>query len=135
MIVTPTGKKICPEELEHYLLKNPLVRECLVYAEEADGMQSLCAAVYPDIAELTRQLDLAADTDLKALSEDDTARAKELLLDIVRTVNDAFPQYKHIKRLVVRKTEFDKTAAHKLRRGSTDGAERPRGDSKKGEQA
>lgn len=120
MIAAPTGKKIYPEELEHHLSKNPLVCECMVYAEEADGIQSLCAVVYPDIAELTQRLALPDGTDLKTLSEDDTARAKELLLDIVRTVNDAFPQYKHIKRLIIRKTEFEKTSAHKLRRGDTD---------------
>ena len=33
-----------------------------------------------------------------------------VLLDIVRTVNDAFPQYKHIKKLVVRKTPFSEQA-------------------------
>ena len=120
MIVTPTGKKIYPEELELHLTKNPLVRECLVYAEEVGGTQSLCAEVYPDIAQLIRQLDLTPDTDLKALSEDDTERAKELLLDTVRTVNNRFPPYKHIKRLLIRKTEFDKTASNKLRREAGD---------------
>ena len=117
VIVLPTGKKVCPEELEAYFAENPLVSECLVYAGEQDGEQLLCVSVYPDLAVLTEMLSLPADTDLTTLSAEDTARAKTLLLDIVRDVNARLPNYKHVRHLVVRKTEFAKTAAQKIRRG------------------
>ena len=122
MIVSPTGKKIFPEELEAYFMKNPLVAECLVYAEEKNEGQTLCVAVYPDKAELIKLLELDPDTDLAALSEEDTARAKTLLLDIVRSVNTAFPAYKHIRKLVIRKTEFLKTTTRKITRNAPENA-------------
>ncbi len=117
VIVLPTGKKITPEELESYFTENPLVSECLVYAEEQDGDTMLCVSVYPDMSALIRSLSLPDGADLTQLSEADTARAKTLLLDVVRAVNAQLPSYKHVKKLVVRKTEFAKTAAQKIRRG------------------
>ena len=122
VIVSKTGKKIYPEELELYYMKNPLVSECLVYAEEHDGAQTLCVAVYPDITELVRQLNLPPDTDLSRLTQAEIDRAKTLLLDTVHTVNAAFPSYKHVKKLVVRKTEFSKTAASKIKRSAPENA-------------
>ncbi len=117
VIVLPTGKKVIPEELEACFMENPLVSECLVYAEEQGGEPMLCVSVYPDLPTLVRKLSLSEDTDLCCLSEEDTARAKTVLLDIVRDVNAQLPPHKHVKKLVVRKTEFTKTAAQKIRRG------------------
>ena len=75
---------------------------------------TLCVSVYPDFAQLAAALSLQTETPdsdaLKTLSEEDTARAKTLLLDIVRDVNAQLPQYKHIKKLVVRKTPFSEQA-------------------------
>ncbi|MBR5871045.1 MAG: AMP-binding protein [Clostridia bacterium] len=120
MIVMPTGRKVYPEEQEAMIKAHPLVSDCMVYAAEEDGTPTLCAAVYPDITLLTAQLQLPENTDLATLSEEQTARAKELLLDIIRTSNAKLPTYKHIKRLVIRKTPFDKTALGKLRRTSAE---------------
>jgi len=116
-IVLPTGKKIIPEELESCIMKNPLVSECMVYAKTSDGEQTLCVSVYPNLAVLTEMLALPADTDLARLSEEDIRRAKTILLDIVREVNETMPQYKHIRKLVIRKTEFEKTTAQQINRG------------------
>ncbi len=107
VIVLPTGKKIVPAELESYARKHPLVSDCRVYAEDTDGEIALCIAVYPDFARLSEALSLSSGQELSALSEEDTARAKTLLLDIVRDVNANLPQYKHIKKLVIRKTAFE----------------------------
>ena len=117
VIVLPTGKKVCPEELEAYFTENQLVSECLVYAEEQAGEPTLCVSVYPDMSALIRGLSLPDGADLTQLSEEDTARAKALLLNVVRAVNAKLPPYKHVKKLLVRKTEFAKTAAQKIRRG------------------
>lgn len=116
-IVLPTGKNIVPEELESYIVQNPLVSECMVYAETSDGEQTLCVSVYPNLAVLTEKLALPADTDLARLSAEDIKRAKTILLDIVREVNAKMPQYKHIRKLVIRKTEFEKTTAQEIKRG------------------
>ena len=114
VIVLPTGKKIVPAELESYVSAHPLVSACKVYAEGEDGDLTLCVSVYPDFAQLAAALSLQTETPdsdaLKTLSEEDTARAKTLLLDIVRDVNAQLPQYKHIKKLVVRKTPFSEQA-------------------------
>ncbi|MGM9625304.1 MAG: AMP-binding protein, partial [Eubacteriales bacterium] len=59
MIVSQTGKKIFPEELESYLQRSPVIAECMVYAEEKNGVQQICAAVYPDKTETEKVLGIS----------------------------------------------------------------------------
>ncbi len=110
MIVAPNGKKIFPEELETYLMRSPVVGECMVYAEETNGTLQICAAVFPDQTETERLLGIP-ETDPQY---DEKLRA--LLLELVRTTNNAFAPYKHIRRLIIRKSEFVKTTTKKIKR-------------------
>ncbi|MBO5649033.1 MAG: AMP-binding protein [Clostridia bacterium] len=116
VITLSNGKKVLPEELEHYLLRDALVTECLVYAEEKDGEQQLCAAVFPNADALICRMELPENTDLTQLSDEEIARARAILADTVRYVNDGFPPYKHIKKIVVRRTPFVKTSTLKIKR-------------------
>ena len=106
VIVLPTGKQISVTEMESYFCAHSLVSECRVYAEEDGGEITLCVSVCPDLARLASALSLPDDRELTHLSEEETARAKTLLLDIVREINASLPPYKHVKKLVVRKTPF-----------------------------
>ena len=110
MIVLPTGKKIFPEELESYLMRDPLIAEALVYAEEQDGNPLLCASVYPNLPVLFEALSLPADADRTQFTEEQHTAARELLLDVIRRIHADFPSYKHIKKLLVRTTPFPKNA-------------------------
>lgn len=104
LIVTSGGKNIYPEELEHYLLKSPLVAECLVYAKRD---KEITAEIYPDEGEMLRK------SKKEKLNEGD----RELYIEaVVRTVNKKLPPYKRIKNYIIREREFEKTATHKIKR-------------------
>ncbi len=111
MIVVSNGKKVFPEELEAYFMQYPIIAECLVFSEEAEGHQRLCVSVYPNFSEAESMLGLGSE------DERFSSALKEKLLSIVREVNFAFPQYKHIRKLVIRKNEFSKTTTEKIQRG------------------
>ncbi len=120
MIVSPTGKKIFPEELEAYLMRSPVVGECMVYAEEANGNVQICASVYPDKAETERALGITAE------DAEYAEKLRALLLSLVHDTNSALAPYKHIRWLIIRKSEFVKTTTKKIKRGdpeNTNGAE------------
>ena len=47
---------------------------------------------------------------------DDEEGLKTILMELVRDVNKRFPNYKHIQKLIVRRTEFVKTTTRKIKR-------------------
>jgi len=110
MIVAYNGKKIFPEELEHYLEESPLVSECFVYPTGEADNPIVTAAVYPCAEEVKLALEKRGAT------EDDEEALKLLLMELVRDVNKKFPNYKHIQKLIVRKNEFVKTTTRKIKR-------------------
>ena len=110
MIVAYNGKKIFPEELEHYLEESPLVSECFVYPTGEADNPIVTAAVYPCAEEVKLALEKRGAT------EDDEEALKLLLMELVRDINKKFPNYKHIQKLIVRKTEFAKTTTRKIKR-------------------
>lgn len=120
MIVTPSGKKVFPEELEAVLGANELVEECMVFGTEDTGKTIITASIYPN------EEAVAAALKKKGLSEDlakeDPAEyekeVKALLTAIITEFNDNAPVYKVIKRLIVRKEEFVKTTTKKIKRNA-----------------
>ena len=110
MIVAYNGKKIFPEELEHYLGASPFVKECFVYPTGEESNPIVTAAVYPCEEEVSIALEK------RGFAPDDPEGLKSLLMDVVREVNQKFPTYKHIQKLIVRKTEFVKTTTRKIKR-------------------
>ena len=109
MIVAYNGKKIFPEELEYYLEESPLVSECFVYPTGEQDNPIVTAAVYPCEEEVKLALEK------RGLAVDDES-LKALLMDLVHEVNAKFPNYKHIQKLIIRKTEFVKTTTRKIKR-------------------
>lgn len=115
MIVAPNGKKIFPEELEFYLSKSPYIRECMVYEGEESGEHMITAAIFPDEDAVCEALQKSG---LSPESPEYREQLRALFLGVIRTVNEQFPLYKHIRRLVVRKSEFEKTTTRKIRRNA-----------------
>ncbi len=104
VIVTNTGKNIYPEELEMMLQKSPFVKECVVCASENE---TITALVLPDTEKMA----------LKHKNEDLTEdEIYESINHVIRAINKKLPSYKRIKKLIIRKSEFDKTTTHKIKR-------------------
>lgn len=104
VIVTKNGKNIYPEELEYRLSKNPFVKECLVYGEKGDIVS---CEILPDTDAIKLKLKKQNVTD---------EQVKAVINETVRNVNRLLPSYKRIKKVLVRKDEFQKTTTHKIKR-------------------
>lgn len=113
MIVTNNGKKIFPEEVEHYIDQSPLVSESLVFGVEKDGDTVVTASVYPDYEALDALLVKEGITP----SSDEYNKAVKKKIE--QTVADAcknLPYFKAVRRVIVRPEEFVKTTTRKIRR-------------------
>lgn len=104
VIVTTNGKNIYPEELEYYLSKENVIGECLVYGE---GDDIISVEILPSMEDVKKKLRKENPTD-----EEIHAAVKEA----VRSVNKGLPGYKRIRKVTIRKEEFDKTSTHKIKR-------------------
>ena len=109
VIVTKNGKNIYPEELEYYLNDNPLISEAVVVGvnHEGDDETYVNAIIYPNKEAICEYLGKE-----EVSSED----IQKLMNHIVQDVNKKFPNYKHIKGIKIRDTEFEKTTTQKIKR-------------------
>lgn len=104
VIVTDGGKNIYPEEIEQYLMKSPLVSECVVYGGRNN---EVLAELFPDEEEVKWK-------SKKAFPDE---REIYLYMDaVVKTVNRKLPPYKRIRSFTVRSAPFEKTTTHKIKR-------------------
>lgn len=109
VIVTKTGKNIYPEELEQIINEIRYVEECMVYGlegvETGDGT-TVAVQVRPDYEAVKELFPDGAD------QED----IYELIKGIISEMNQKLPNYKRIRHVVIRETEFIKTTTHKIKR-------------------
>lgn len=105
MIVTKNGKKIFPEEIEYYLDKCPYVAECMAFGQEMKGDIRVTVSIYPD-AEAIKAAGHAPE------------ETESLLREAVKEANRALPAFKHISRIIIRQSPFDKTTTQKIRRNA-----------------
>lgn len=108
VIVTQNGKNIYPEELEGLLSHVEEISECMVYGKEVAGEKELVITVraipdYERIAELHGE----------GLSEEEIYK---LIWEQIRQVNRKVSNYKTIKKLEIKKGEFEKTSTKKIKR-------------------
>lgn len=110
VIIAPNGKNVFPEELEYYLGRIPYIAESMVWAKkDADGHDgTIIATILPDFEEIKE----AFGED--ALSNDEAT--ENLIQKAVDEMNTALPLYKQIRRIVIRKEDFDKTTGKKIKR-------------------
>ena len=101
IIILSNGKNIYPEELEEHLAGHPLFAEYAVVGREKDGEVTITAVIYPDYNQLA-------------------GKSKEEIEELVRAelneINRTLPQYKQMRGLEVRETEFEKTTSRKIKR-------------------
>ncbi|MDO4330697.1 MAG: AMP-binding protein [Lachnospiraceae bacterium] len=97
LIILANGENVSPEELENQLSRDQLVKEVLV--REKDNV--IEAEIFPDY-ELIKTAEIS----------DIQGQLQKLIDDF----NQAMPVYKRIARLIVRESEFEKTAARKIKR-------------------
>lgn len=111
MIVTDNGKKIFPEEIEYLLEPCKSVKECVAYGDvQEDGSTVVAVKIYPDFDELeTHGI-------YKELPDSDTLMQEYFLKIIKETVNRRLPNYKAVRKVSIRYTEFEKTTTHKIKR-------------------
>lgn len=108
VIITKNGKNVFPEEIEYYLGKIPYVEESLVYGKESEETGEIlifatirvnkeeCAAVLGD--------------------EYGDEEAKQLLWKEIDAINQDLPFFKRIKKIEIRKSDFEKTTGQKIKR-------------------
>ena len=117
MIVIQSGKKIFPEELEFLLEQSPYVREALVFGNKSeDGTVQVSASIYPDYDNIHEELGKSMP---KRGSKEYNEKVSELITQAVKEVNHQVPHYKCIRKIVIKKTEFEKTSTRKIKRIET----------------
>ncbi|MGI6747887.1 MAG: AMP-dependent synthetase/ligase [Anaerovoracaceae bacterium] len=108
VIITKNGKNVYPEEIEAYLGKIPYVEESLVWGKDSEetGETLIFASIRADYEEVQGVLgDNYTDEDVAAL-----------IWKEIDNLNTQLPFFKRIKKIDIRKEEFDKTTAKKIKR-------------------
>ena len=111
MIATAAGKKIYPEEIETHLGGCPYIVEVVVTGgrDTRGEREEVHAHVFPDLARL-EELARATHATL------DDAWIEATLKREIETRGLALAPYKRVKKVIVRKREFPKTATGKIQR-------------------
>ncbi len=108
VIVTRNGKNIYPEELEALLMKEKIVKECMVVgADDGKDDTIVKARIFPDtsvISEETGNVNVTPEEIEKAVKK------------AIRNVNDQVVAYKAIKDFEIMEKEFAKTTTAKIKR-------------------
>ena len=109
VIVTQNGKNIYPEEIELLLGKVDEIKECMVYGKqlkEEDKELTITVKVIPNYEKIEEKHG-------KDLSEE---KIHDIIWNEIKQVNRKLTSYKAIKRLEIKKDEFEKTTTMKIKR-------------------
>ncbi|MBQ9280028.1 MAG: AMP-binding protein [Clostridia bacterium] len=108
VIVTQNGKNIYPEEIELLLSEIKEIKECMVYGKEVEGEKELIitARVIPNMEEIEA-------IHGKDLTEEQIYNA---IWEQIKLTNRKLTSYKAIKKLEIKKDEFEKTSTQKIKR-------------------
>lgn len=108
VIVTRNGKNIYPEELEALLLKESVVKECMVVGFDGDKEDTVVKArIFPDVSAIS------AETGNVNVTPEEIQKAVK---KAVRNVNEQVVAYKAIKDIEIMEKEFAKTTTAKIKR-------------------
>ncbi len=100
IIVLNNGKNVYPEEIEEYLDRLDIIRECVVVGrEKEDGEVVLTAIIYPDY---------------DAFKGKDDSDIIESIRAEVATINKKLPIFKQVRNIELKKSEFEKTTTKKI---------------------
>ena len=115
VIVTQNGKNIYPEEIETLLLKNPEIKDVIVYGKTPDETVGknkdkqeliITARVVPNVNEIENSYG-------KNLTEE---QVKDIIWKKIKDVNKKLTSYKAIKLLEIKNEDFEKTSTMKVKR-------------------
>jgi long-chain acyl-CoA synthetase len=94
LIILSNGENVSPEEIEQYVERIPEVQEVVVYE---DG-HAIVAEVFPEESDLPKE------------------ELTKVIQKKIDKMNSTLPNHKHVQKLRVRDTEFEKTATKKIKR-------------------
>ena len=109
VIVTQNGKNIYPEEIELLLGKIPEISECMVYGKKNDDNDkelTIAVKVIPNYDEIKQKYG-------ENLTDEDIHK---IIWEKIKEVNKKLTSYKAIKKLEIKKDEFEKTTTMKIKR-------------------
>jgi long-chain acyl-CoA synthetase len=111
LIVSAAGKNIYPEELEEKLLASDFILESVVFGQKKQGRQGeeVRALIVPDLEQL--QAEIGTDP-----ARPDLDRIREVLGQVVATVNSEMADYKRISGFDFQLQELEKTSTKKVKR-------------------
>jgi len=101
LIILSNGKNVYPEEIEEYLLRLDIIKECAVVARNNELGEPVITSIIVPVDEVL------------ALSDDEI---QSKLKEAVLSVNDKLPSFKQIRNIEIRKTDFEKTSSQKIKR-------------------
>ncbi len=104
VIVLNNGKNVFPEEIEEYLAKIELIKECVVVGRklEDDNIQ-VTALIYPDFP---RASELGIGEDINEIGS--------VIKEEIAALNRSLPSFKQIRGVEMRRTEFEKNTSKKI---------------------
>ncbi|MDD6816000.1 MAG: AMP-binding protein [Firmicutes bacterium] len=111
VIIAANGKNVFPEELEYLLSKIPYVAESMVWSKTEEGSSNdtlIAATIKPDMEEV--------EAVLGKEKAEDPAEVEALLWKEVDRLNETLPLFKKIKKINVRREDFEKTTGKKIKR-------------------
>lgn len=94
LIILSNGENVSPEEIEQYVERIPEVQEVVVYEDN----HAIVAEVFPEESELSKE------------------ELTKVIQKKIDKMNSSLPNHKHVQKLKVRDTEFEKTATRKIKR-------------------
>jgi long-chain acyl-CoA synthetase len=112
VVVTPSGKKVYPEEVEAEILKSPYILECLVWGDSDThpGEEvEIRAIVVPNIEHFIEQ-------GIEAHGAVNNSQVEEILRREVKSQCRNLAPFKRVTGLTVRHEEFEKTTTKKVKR-------------------
>lgn len=101
IIILDNGKNVYPEEIEEYLYRLDIVKECVVCSRKVDGEDMITAVIFPDY-ELFKGIG-------------DNAIIERFRSEIAK-INRNLPSFKQIHHIEIKKSEFEKTTTQKIKR-------------------
>jgi long-subunit acyl-CoA synthetase (AMP-forming) len=108
IIITKTGKNVFPEELEYYLNCSDLIDESMVWEDVANTHEDTLIAATIRVNSVLVEESLGDNPTQKELSK--------LIWDEINEMNTNIPYFKRIKKIYLRKDEFEQTTSKKIRR-------------------
>lgn len=108
VIITKNGKNVYPEEIESYLGRIPYIEECLVWGKDSEetGETLIFASIRADYEEVKEALgETYSDGDVEAL-----------IWKEIDALNQQLPFFQRIRKIDIRKEEFEKTTGKKIKR-------------------